>query len=73
MALQLKDVAEELSGVKWTDVKCMALNLNQMSWDTNYGLLTHPLLSSYQIHYLADSLHNYHIQSQEQCKNSVWE
>ena len=34
MALQLKDVAEELSDIQWKDVKCMALHLNQMSWDT---------------------------------------
>ena len=34
MALQLKDVAEELSDIQWKDVKCMAVHLNQMSWAT---------------------------------------
>ena len=34
MALRLKDVAEELSDIQWTTVKCMAVHLNQMSWGT---------------------------------------
>ena len=34
MALRLKEVAEELSDIQWTTVKCMAVHLNQMSWGT---------------------------------------